>query len=85
MAPTPEKFVEASLKTVGIESYTTGYPPHFLLTAVICGLRCVCEKGALWLITKTMCNIRARALNKKAKRPKDNLMDTLQNEDIDAE
>ena len=85
MAPTPDKFVEASLKTVSIESYTTGYPPHFLLTAVVCGLRCVCEKGALWLITKTMCNIRARALNKKANRPKDNVIDTLQNEDIDAE
>ncbi|XP_053995376.1 very-long-chain 3-oxoacyl-CoA reductase-like [Hylaeus anthracinus] len=65
MAPSPEKFVEASLKTVGIEWLTTGYLPHFLFTAFIQTLHCVCEKGAIWLISKQMCNIRARALKKK--------------------
>ncbi|KZC03847.1 PREDICTED: very-long-chain 3-oxoacyl-CoA reductase-B-like [Dufourea novaeangliae] len=76
MAPTAEKFVESSLKTIGIESCTTGYPPHCLLTGFVHGLRCVCEKGAVWLISKTMCNIRARALNRKTN-VKDNAKDSL--------
>ncbi|EZA54209.1 hypothetical protein DMN91_000211 [Ooceraea biroi] len=67
MAPTPEKFVEATLKTVGIESHTTGYPPHSLIIGVVNTLRYVCETGALWLVTKTMLNIRGRALRKKMK------------------
>ncbi|CAK9804343.1 Very-long-chain 3-oxoacyl-CoA reductase [Anthophora plagiata] len=65
MAPTAEKFVKSSLKTIGLESCTTGYPPHFLLTGFVHTLRCICEKGALWLISRTMCTIRNRALSKK--------------------
>lgn len=65
MAPTPEKFVEATLKTVGIESRTTGYPPHSLIVGVIDSLRFLCETGAVWLVTKTMLNIRGRSLRKK--------------------
>ncbi|XP_014481981.1 PREDICTED: very-long-chain 3-oxoacyl-CoA reductase [Dinoponera quadriceps] len=67
MAPTPEKFVEASLKTVGIESRTTGYPPHSLIVGFVNALRYLCETGAVWLVTKTMLNIRGRALRHKAK------------------
>ncbi|EFN85483.1 very-long-chain 3-oxoacyl-CoA reductase [Harpegnathos saltator] len=67
MAPTPEKFVEASLKTVGIESHTTGYPPHSLMVGFVNALRYLCEAGAVWLVTKTMLNIRGRALRHKAK------------------
>lgn len=81
MAPTAEKFVEATLKAIGIESCTTGYPPHFLLIAFVHGLRCVCEKGALWLISKTMSNIRARALDKEARKAKN----TIQKECLDNE
>ncbi|XP_034943950.1 very-long-chain 3-oxoacyl-CoA reductase isoform X3 [Chelonus insularis] len=65
MAPTPEKFVESTLKTVGIESRTTGYPPHCLIIGIVNGLRCICEKGAVWLVARTMLNIRGRALRKK--------------------
>ena len=67
MAPTPERFVESSLKTVGIEQRTTGYPPHSLLIGFVDGLRCVCDKGAVWLVARTMLNIRNRALRKKLK------------------
>jgi 17beta-estradiol 17-dehydrogenase / very-long-chain 3-oxoacyl-CoA reductase len=67
MAPTPEKFVEATLRTVGIESRTTGYPPHSLIIGVVNALRYTCETGAVWLVAKTMLNIRGRALRKKAK------------------
>lgn len=65
MAPSPEKFVEASLKTVGIESRTTGYPPHSLILGFMSAFKCICEKGAVWLVVKTMLNIRGRALRKR--------------------
>lgn len=68
MAPTPEKFVEACLKTLGIESRTTGYPPHSLIIGIVNGLRCVCEKGAVWLVARTMLNIRGRALRRKTEK-----------------
>ena len=68
MAPKPEEFVKASLKTIGLELCTTGYQPHFLLTAFVHGLQCICEKGALWLTSKIICNIRNRALRKDKKR-----------------
>ncbi|XP_043527780.1 very-long-chain 3-oxoacyl-CoA reductase-like isoform X1 [Frieseomelitta varia] len=64
MAPSPETFVKSTLKTIGIETCTTGYLPHFLLTAIVHSLQYVCERGALWLISKTLCNIRNRALKK---------------------
>ncbi|KAG7196946.1 hypothetical protein KM043_000214 [Ampulex compressa] len=67
MAPTPEKFVEASLKTVGIESRTSGYPPHSLIVGIVNGLRCICERGAVWLVAKTMLNLRGRVVRKKMK------------------
>lgn len=67
MAPTPEKFVEASLKTIGIETHTTGYLPHSLIIGVVNALRYTCETGAVWLVARTMLNIRGRSLRKKAK------------------
>ncbi|XP_018315052.1 very-long-chain 3-oxoacyl-CoA reductase [Mycetomoellerius zeteki] len=67
MAPTPETFVKASLRTVGIESRTTGYPPHSLILGFINALRYTCETGAVWLVAKTMLNLRGRALRKKTK------------------
>lgn len=67
MAPTAERFVEAQLKTVGIESCTTGYPPHCLILGFVNGLKCICEKAAIWLVVRTMLNIRGRALRKKMK------------------
>lgn len=77
MAPTADKFVESSLKTVGIESITTGYLPHDLLTGAVHALRCACEKGAVWLISKTMCNIRRRALGKKVNKQQENVKSAL--------
>lgn len=65
MAPTADKFVDYSLKTIGIESRTTGYPPHSLILGFVNALRCICDKGAVWLVAKTMLNIRSRALRKK--------------------
>lgn len=77
MAPTAEKFVESSLKTVGIESITTGYLPHDFLVGFLQALHCVCEKGSVWLISKTMCNIRRRALGKKVNKQQENVKSTL--------
>ncbi|XP_011690236.1 PREDICTED: very-long-chain 3-oxoacyl-CoA reductase [Wasmannia auropunctata] len=71
MAPTPEKFVKATLRTVGIESRTTGYPPHSLIIGFMNALLYTCETGAVWLVAKTMLNIRGRALRRKPKTPVD--------------
>lgn len=70
MAPTPEKFVEATLKTVGIEECTTGYLTHYLLASFVQGLNCVCEKGTIWLISRTMCNLRTRGIKSNQRRLK---------------
>ncbi|XP_034192267.1 very-long-chain 3-oxoacyl-CoA reductase [Osmia lignaria lignaria] len=70
MAPSAEKFVESSLKTIGIELISTGYPPHYLLLASVNVLRSICEKATIWLIAKTMCNVRRRALQGKARQQK---------------
>ncbi|XP_012530006.1 very-long-chain 3-oxoacyl-CoA reductase [Monomorium pharaonis] len=67
MAPSPESFVKSSLKTVGIESRTTGYLPHSLIIGFVNALRYMCETGAVWLVAKTMLNLRGRALRKKMK------------------
>lgn len=67
MAPTPEKFVQSSLKTIGIEMRTTGYTPHSVIIGVMNTLRYISETGAMWLVTKTMLNLRGRALRKKTK------------------
>lgn len=67
MAPTPETFVKSTLRTIGIESRTTGYPPHSLIIGFMNALRYTCETGAVWLVAKTMLNIRGRALRKKTK------------------
>ncbi|KAJ8668938.1 hypothetical protein QAD02_000197 [Eretmocerus hayati] len=67
MAPTPERFVAATLKTVGIEQRTTGYPPHILVLGFVNGLKGICESMAIWLVSRTMLNIRGRALRKKMK------------------
>jgi len=76
MAPSPEKFVESALKTIGVESRTTGYTPHCLIIGVINALRYMCETGAVWLVAKTMLNIRGRALRRKKIR--DDARKTLQ-------
>ncbi|XP_077256309.1 uncharacterized protein LOC143894107 [Temnothorax americanus] len=77
MAPTPETFVKATLKTVGIESRTTGYPPHCLISGFVDALRYMSETGAVWLVTKTILNIRGRALRKKTKSPVDSLQEDV--------
>ncbi|KAL7305442.1 hypothetical protein TKK_0002183 [Trichogramma kaykai] len=67
MAPTPERFVEATLKTCGIEQRTSGYPPHSIILGTVNGLQSICERWAVWLVSRTMLNIRGRALRKKMK------------------
>ncbi|XP_011871387.1 PREDICTED: very-long-chain 3-oxoacyl-CoA reductase-like [Vollenhovia emeryi] len=64
MAPSPEKYVKTALKTIGIEAHTTGYPPHCLIIGFVDLLRYICESGAVWLVAKTMLNLRRRALRR---------------------
>lgn len=67
MAPTPSTYVASALTTLGLEHLTTGYPPHILMLGFVKALQCMCEKGAIWLVTKTTLNIRSRALRQKAR------------------
>ncbi|KAG5880525.1 hypothetical protein JTB14_014118 [Gonioctena quinquepunctata] len=64
MAPSPLKYVYEAMKTIGVKEKTTGYFPHTLLVAVIHGLECLSPKLSRWLVTRTMVNIRARALRR---------------------
>ncbi|XP_014247299.1 very-long-chain 3-oxoacyl-CoA reductase [Cimex lectularius] len=64
MAPTPTVYTQKALKTVGIESCTTGYFPHALLLQCIKTMKYLSPALAEWLIIKTMLNIRRRALKK---------------------
>lgn len=85
MAPGPEKFVESALRTVGIESRTTGYLPHCLILGSEYGIRYICEKFSIWIVSKTMLKIRERALREKALgEAKETKEDTLDPDSLDA-
>ncbi|KAK9889061.1 hypothetical protein WA026_004337 [Henosepilachna vigintioctopunctata] len=64
MAPSPTTYVENALKTVGVSESTTGYFPHSLLSSAVHGIENVSVRLARWLITRTMQNIRGRALKR---------------------
>ncbi|KAJ8951963.1 hypothetical protein NQ318_013633 [Aromia moschata] len=64
MAPLPKKYVEEAMTTIGVKEDTTGYFPHTLMVGVVNALDCISPKLSRWLITRTMLNIRARALRR---------------------
>lgn len=64
MAPSPKKYVEEAIKTIGVSETTTGYFPHTLLIAVVHFLESISPKLSRWIISRTMTNIRARALRR---------------------
>ncbi|CAH1153403.1 unnamed protein product [Phaedon cochleariae] len=64
MAPSPLVYVREAMKTIGVKDSTTGYFPHTLLVGVVHALDCVSPRLSRWLITRTMTNIRARALRR---------------------
>lgn len=66
MAPSPSTYVKCALKTVGIEDETTGYYPHSLLVGCIKFIESLSPSFADWMITRTMENIRSRAVRKAA-------------------
>lgn len=64
MAPSPLKFVNEAIKTIGVQQHTTGYLPHTLLIGVVDTLDAISPKLPRWLIMRTMENIRSRALRR---------------------
>ncbi|XP_075218483.1 very-long-chain 3-oxoacyl-CoA reductase-like [Lycorma delicatula] len=66
MAPTPATYVKKALQTVGIESLTTGYFPHRLLTTAVQFLDSASPSLTEWMVIRTMMSIRARAVQKNA-------------------
>lgn len=85
MAPSPEKFVDSTLKTIGIELCTTGYAPHAIMVGFMHGLRCMCEKGAVWLVTKQMCNIRSRVMRKKTSAGQGDVKNVPEHDELSAD
>ncbi|CAH2012816.1 unnamed protein product [Acanthoscelides obtectus] len=67
MAPTPLKFVAEAMKTIGVREKTTGYYPHTLLVGFVNFIDGISPALSRWLITRTMMNIRSRALRKSVK------------------
>ncbi|KAI4491350.1 hypothetical protein M0804_002742 [Polistes exclamans] len=65
MITTPDNFAQSSLKTVGIESLTTGYFSHHLLYACAKTLAWVYEKGAIQLTSRTMFKLKNNYLKYK--------------------
>lgn len=65
MAPTPDKFVDDALKTIGLQQHTTGYFPHTLLLNIITFLHYCAPDLAKWIIIRTQQNIRSRFLRKQ--------------------
>lgn len=68
MAPSPDKFVASALGKVGKYDFTTGYFPHTLFVSVINTIYGTCRPFGLYLVTRTMQNIRSRALHSLKKR-----------------
>lgn len=64
MAPSPLTYVNDAIKTIGVQRHTTGYLPHSLLLGVVDILDAISPRLSRWLITRTMENIRARALRR---------------------
>nr|XP_023018168.1 very-long-chain 3-oxoacyl-CoA reductase-B [Leptinotarsa decemlineata] len=64
MAPSPLNYVREAMKTIGVKEKTTGYFPHTLLVAVVHSMDYLSPRLSRWFITRTMTNIRARALRR---------------------
>lgn len=64
MAPSPSKYVDDAIRTIGVQQHTTGYFPHTLLLSVITLLNYCAPDLAKWIIIRTQQNIRARSLRK---------------------
>lgn len=65
MVPSPATFVESALKTVGIQTQTTGYYPHCFLVAAINSLAAISPRLASYIVINSMEGIRAAALKKQ--------------------
>lgn len=64
MAPSAPRYVSRALLTIGIEEKTTGYYPHKLMVDTIKLIQSISPRLAIWVILRTMENIRRRALKK---------------------
>ncbi|KAI4495726.1 hypothetical protein M0802_008349 [Mischocyttarus mexicanus] len=68
LIPTADDFAESSLKTVGIESLTTGYLSHHFLYLFVRTISSIYEKGALQLIRRIMLKLKKNYLQYKMRK-----------------
>ncbi|XP_046405901.1 very-long-chain 3-oxoacyl-CoA reductase [Ischnura elegans] len=64
MAPSAPKYVKSAMLSVGIEERTTGYFPHKLMVDGVHLMQSISPRVAIWVILRTMENIRRRATRK---------------------
>ncbi|XP_071438654.1 very-long-chain 3-oxoacyl-CoA reductase-B [Hetaerina americana] len=64
MAPSAPKYVSRALLSIGIEDRTTGYFPHKLMVDTVHLIQSISPRLAIWVILRTMENIRRRATKK---------------------
>lgn len=65
--PTPMEFVQASLKTVGIEAHTVGYWPHNIMPGILTTLSGISKPLVSWNVMRSMEQLRKRALRSQNK------------------
>ena len=64
MAPTPDKYVAAAIRTLGYAKHTTGYFPHAIMQMVINTMQVIAPEYTNGVVLKHMEQTRARALRK---------------------
>lgn len=65
MAPSPAKYVDEAIATIGVREKTSGYFPHTLLVGAMDFFTAISPRLSRWLVVRTMSNIRARALRRQ--------------------
>ncbi|KAG8233315.1 hypothetical protein J437_LFUL013785 [Ladona fulva] len=64
MAPSAPRYVDRAMLSIGIEERTTGYFAHKLMVSTIQLVESLSPRLAIWIILRTMENIRRRAHKK---------------------
>uniref|UniRef100_A0A1B6HER9 Steroid dehydrogenase n=2 Tax=Homalodisca liturata TaxID=320908 RepID=A0A1B6HER9_9HEMI len=65
MAPTPERYVQSALKSVGYGGKSTGYFPHSLMLFSIHALQFISATLVYWIVTRSMEKFRTREMKKR--------------------
>uniref|UniRef100_A0A1B6L4K6 Uncharacterized protein n=2 Tax=Graphocephala atropunctata TaxID=36148 RepID=A0A1B6L4K6_9HEMI len=65
LSPSPEKYVQCALKSVGFGGKTTGYFPHTLMVTGAHAMEFISSTFCYWLVTQFMDKFRTRELRER--------------------